>query len=220
VSVNSSDALEQRPQQAPADEEHEHEGERRLGQCERERTAQRHRAGGGQHRNDDDERHRGDVLEHRHRHAQPGMARMFFALLGELLADDGGRGLREHRADDEGRRRREPGPPGDEADRSGGERHLRRAQPENQVAQGVDLRQREVQADREQQEHDAELGDRLDRRRVDHRASGVRTEQHPHQQVAEAGRDAQALEQQHHGHGHAEQQQDLDEGLVEGHGRR
>jgi hypothetical protein len=210
-------AVEQRPQQPPADEEDEHEGQCRLGQRPGQCAADRGRPRHGEHGYHHHERHRRHVLEHRHRHAEPGMAAMLLRLLGELLADDGGRRLRKHRADDEGRCRRQAGGPRDAAHRRGRQRHLCRAQPEHQMAQGVDLRQREVQPDREEQEHDAEFGDSRDRRRIDHRAGGVRPEQETDQQVTQARRHVQPLEGQHDDHGAAQQQQDLEEGLFEDH---
>ena len=117
--------------------------------------------------------------------AQPCVPAVLLALFGELAGDDGRRGLGEDRADHEGRRQRQPAGPADQHHRQRRQRHLRRAQAKHQMAQRVDLGQREVQADDEEQKDDAELGQGLQRQRIDHRPCGVRPEDHADQQIAQ-----------------------------------
>ena len=67
------------------------------------------------------------------------MAAMLFTLLGQLLADHGGGGLREHGTDHEGSGGRQSRQPGRDPDHSRSQRHLRRTEPEHQMPQRVQL---------------------------------------------------------------------------------
>ena len=73
----------------------------------------------------------------------------------------------------------------------------------------MQLRQGKVEAYREQQEHHAELGERLEFRHGDRRPGGVRAEDHADQQISQAGRYVQALEYKDNGYRHSQQQDDL-----------
>lgn len=141
------------------------------------------------------------------------MAGLILALLAELLADEGGGGLGEDGANDKGGNAVQPQPPQQQGNHRRGQRDLGGAQAEDQVAQGIDLGQGKAQADGEQQKDDTEFGNKLDVIFFQHGAGGMGAEQHPHQQVAEAGRNAQVLEQQHHKDGEPEQQQQLYQGM-------
>jgi hypothetical protein len=64
----------------------------------------------------------------------------------------------------------------------------------------MQLRQRVVEPDREQQEDHAELGQHLELRDMHRRADGMGPEDQADQQVTEAGGDMQPLEGDHHPH--------------------
>lgn len=73
----------------------------------------------------------------------------------------------------------------------------------------MQLRQREIQPDREQQKDHAKLRHGLELRYIDNRSDRVRTENDPDQQVAQAGGNVQVLKNEHHGDRNAQQQQDV-----------
>ena len=77
--------------------------------------------------------------------------------------------------------------------------HLQRAQPE-QVRRMAQMPGRlELEADDEQQEHDAELGRGGDRADIDHRARRVRPEHDADDEQPQHGAEAGALEQDDRG---------------------
>ena len=80
-------------------------------------------------------------------------------LIGQQLEHDGRRRQGEARADDDGRRRTPAGERYDAGDRRGAEQELQAAEPEHQPAHGDEALEGELQADQEQQEHDAQLGE-------------------------------------------------------------
>ena len=194
-------------------------GQGRFGEHRDNRHPQRLRVGSeSQHRDDDDEGRGGDVLKHGHRQPQPAVPALVLPLLLQLPADDGARRLGEYRADDEGRRSGHPGQPGNHSDDGGRKENLRRAEPEHQVPQRVDLRQREVQPDSEQQKDDAVLGQQAQLLALDGRTGRVGTKEHANQQVAQHRRGPQAMEQGDDRHRRAQQEQQLNQRLLE-HGK-
>ena len=164
-----------------------------------------HARGCAQHRNQDQERHGRDILKHRNGEAEPTVRGCVLALLGQLPADDGGRGLREDGADDERHCGAQTSQPEQCGHGSRGQGHLRGTQAENLMAHRMQLRQRVVEADREQQEDHAEFGEYLELRDMHGRSSGMGAEDQADQQVTEAGGDMQPLEGDHHHHAHCQQ---------------
>jgi len=79
----------------------------------------------------------------------------------------------------------------------------------------VDLRQREVQADGEQQKDDAVLGQQAQLLALDHGTGCVGTKEHADQQIAEHRRGLQAMEERDDGHRRAEQEQQLNQRLLD-----
>lgn len=73
----------------------------------------------------------------------------------------------------------------------------------------VQLGQRVIQTDREQQEDHAKLRHGPELRHIDGRSDRMRPENYPNQQVTQAGGDVQALEGEHDGDRNTEQEQDL-----------
>ena len=137
------------------------------------------------------------------------MRRGILTLLRQLTADDGGRRLREDGADDEGEYRWLAGQPEQHGDQGGGQQDLRGAQAKDLVAHRVQLRQRIGQPDGKEQEDHAKLGQHLEFRHMHRRPDGVRPEDQADQQIAEAGRDMQPLEDDHGRHGNGQQEDDL-----------
>jgi hypothetical protein len=104
-------------------------------------------------------------------------------------------GLRQHMDQHEARRHH----------RQHGEDHLRAAQPEHDAAHAAQARQRKLQADREHQEHHAELGEVAGLLAVGHQAERVRSDQDADHQVAQHRRQVEQAEQHHAGHGGRQQ---------------
>jgi len=97
------------------------------------------------------------------------------------------------------------------ARRAGGEQHLQAADAEHLGLHRDHARQRELEAQREDQEHDADLGHDLYRGRVRGEPERVRAEEHADDEVAEDGRQVEAAHEAQHQHRAGEQDQDLGE---------
>jgi hypothetical protein len=119
--------------------------------------------------------------------------------------------LREDRADNKGDRRIQASQPQKRRHGSRGQCNLRGTQAEDLMTHRMQLRQRVVQADREQEKDHAELGQDLELRDMHRRACGVGPQDQSDQQVSQAGRDVQALKADHHHHGDGQQQDDLNQ---------
>ncbi|HMS81734.1 MAG TPA: SIS domain-containing protein, partial [Burkholderiaceae bacterium] len=85
--------------------------------------------------------------------------------------------------------------------------HLRGAEAEHEPAHRRQLREVELQPQREHQEHDAELGERVDRLGVRREVAGVGTEHHADQQVGHQRRHAERTQREHRDDARGEQQQ-------------
>jgi len=72
--------------------------------------------------------------------------------------------------------------------------HLQQAEAEYELAHRAQLRERKLEADREHQEHDTELGQILRALRVRHDAERVRPDENPHRQISEHRRQIQIPE--------------------------
>jgi hypothetical protein len=79
----------------------------------------------------------------------------------------------------------------------------------------MNLRQREVQPDGEQQEHDAELGDDMDRGLILDQAQGMWAHQRACKQVSKTRRNVGALKGAHDQHRRGQQQKNFNEGRHE-----
>ena len=75
----------------------------------------------------------------------------------------------------------------------------------------MQLRQRVVESDREQQEDHPEFGEHLEFRDMHGRACGVGAKNQTYQQVTQAGGDVQPLETDHYRHTYSQQQDDLNQ---------
>ncbi len=104
--------------------------------------------------------HDGEILQQQDREAGASGCRLEALLARQELDDDGGRGQREAQADDRrcGCVLAERGQ--DQADARRRDRHLQHAEAEDETAHGDETLGRELEADQEQEEDDAELGER------------------------------------------------------------
>ena len=118
--------------------------------------------GAAQCADQEQERHHGEVLGEQDGEAGAAGGRHHAALARQHFHDEGGRGERQAGADDQRRRRRLAEPQGAEADHHRREQALQAAQPEHQAAHGEQAPHRQFEADEEQQEDDAQVGDEGD----------------------------------------------------------
>ena len=145
-----------------------------------------------------DERNGGEILEQQHGEAEPAVARLEIAGLLHHLQGEGRRGQRQREA---GEQRRLPGKSNQQADAGehrSGQQDLRAAEPEYGVAHGPKPLRAQLQADQEQQQDDAELGEVQDLLRLvvgERPADRVGAEQHADDEVAEHGADAEPARQ-------------------------
>jgi hypothetical protein len=90
-----------------------------------------------------------------------------------------------------------------------GAAHLRAAGPQHFPAHCHQARQGEFQAQREYQEYHAEVRQQLGGLAAVRQVECVRTQHHPHREIAENGRQFQSAHTRHHANGSGEQNQDL-----------
>ena len=144
------------------------------------------------HAREREEGHDREVLEQQHAEGEPPVRAVELVLLGELAQHDRGRGHRHGAAEQDRDRQREADRPADRRDDRGRAADLQAAEREHLAAHRDQARQRELEAEREQQEHDAELGERLGRFRGRHPAERMGTDDHADDQEGEDQREAQA----------------------------
>ena len=125
--------------------------------------------------------------------------RVDLALVAQDLHVERGGGQREREADDEsglpgeyGREEQRP------RDREPAEQHLRAAQPENVVAKIPQPLGAQFQADHEQQQHHAELGEAECRFGIGDEAEQMRPDDHARHEIAEHRAELQPVKQRHH----------------------
>ncbi len=82
---------------------------------------------------------------------------------------------------------------------------LRQAQPEDLLAQAPQSRRHHLQADDEQQHHDAEFGDMQDGLSVGEKAQTERTDRDAGRQIAQHGAKSEFLEQRYGDYGSCQQ---------------
>ena len=145
------------------------------------------------------------------------------APLVEQLHDERGRGQGQADPGDRGGAPWEPGEERRARDRGGGDDDLERAEPEDVAAQLDEPARIELEADEEQEQHHAELGDVEDGLGVAREREPVRTRRSPRDEVAEDGAQAEARRERHDHHGRREvderRAQERHEGHLRG-GRR
>ena len=200
---------EQGSQQPAAHEQHQQQRDDGAAHhAEQPRRAQ-DVLGGGERGGQREERREREILEQQDADRQPGMGSVDFELLAELAHDDRGRGHRERATDHDRNRGIDAEGPGRPADDRGREHHLQPAHAEHLGLHRDHPRQRELEAEREDQEHDADLGEQVHGPGVGSEPERMRPEQHPDHEVTEDRRQCEAAHQAQHDDGAREQDQDL-----------
>ena len=150
--------LEEGAQDEPPDADQN--GERDGGLQHRPEEGGRRHLGlaGIQHREREQDRRDREILEDQRREGRPPGRRFEALLLGHDGDHDRGRGKREGEPDDRRAGDRSDETVGEGAQRGAAEQHLQRTESENQASQGPQALPGELDADGEQQEHDAEFG--------------------------------------------------------------
>ena len=172
-----------------AEEQDQRQGDARLQQRATHR-GDAAASGARERGNEDQERDDGQVLEQQDAHRVAPVRGAQLRALCQHLRHDGGRAHRQRAANDDA------GPPAiaqqlNAQPSSGGrDGNLREAQPEYGAAHRAQLGQAELEADREHQEHDAELGELPGRLVVGHDGERMRPERDADDQVAEDRRQA------------------------------
>ena len=182
-----------------------------------------------QHRHHEQQRRDRQILEQQDRETDAAGGEIEAFALGQHRNDDRGRGQRERRADDQRRGWRLAQPESDGAEQQRREQRPAPAQPEHQAPHARQALERQFEPHHEQQEHDAERGDAVDRldigqrqrvepgRAGDETPEAERAEGDARQQKAQHRTDAQAEEQRRDDpRRHKEQQRLLVDGKIDG----
>ena len=112
---------------------------------------------------DDQQENRGHVLKDENCGGGQPDRTILLMSLSDDPGDDGGRGKRQRRTDEQGRYRLQPRNQRQPAETDSAEQNLYRAKPKDVARLLADMREREMQPDIEQQENDAKLGEDRDR---------------------------------------------------------
>ena len=160
------------------------------------------------------QRREGEVLEQQDAQRQPRVRAREFHLVAELPQHDRGGRHRERAADDDGGAGVDAEGESHAAESQAAQQHLQATDAEHLGFHRDHAAQREFQAEREHQEHDADLGEHLHGSDARHEAERMRAEHHADQQVAEDRRQLEAAHQAQHEQRAREQDQDLAEKVV------
>ena len=166
----------------------------------------------GERRQDDEQRHDRDVLEQQDPHDLASVDRAEFEPLGKHLPEDRGG------THGDGAAEGDPGLPPEPREQRDGhhephrQQHLQSAETKHEMTHRDELRETELQADREHQEDDAELGEMARALVVGQPGGGVGSDGDADEQVADERRQLQQAAQDDHRDSGGEQ----DQGCVEG----
>ena len=136
-------------------------------------------------RNDDEESHDREILEQQYAHDVAAVRRRELHLFREHLRHDGGRAHRERAAEREAYLPAETDEMDHDHREERGDRDLREAESEHRAAHRLQLRQAELEPDREHQEDDAELGEIADICAVRHPRERMRAGSDADNEIAE-----------------------------------
>ena len=156
-----------------------------------------------------EEGHDRQVLEEQRPEGEPPVRAVELVLFRELAEHDRGRGHRDRAAEQDRDGERQAEGPGDRGDRGRGRGDLDAAEPEHFAARGEHPRQREFETEREEQEDDAEFGERAGRFRRRDPAERVGPDDHADQQECQDQRQPQAAQADDDRERRREQQQDV-----------
>ena len=150
-----------------------------------------------------------EILEQQDREGCAAVTCRELVALGQHLQDQRGRRQRQREPDHE---RCGPGLPEqarDAGERGRGHRHLGEPGAEHGVAQHPEPRRLQLEADRKQQHHDAELGEMQDAFDVGDDTQTPGTDDRARRQVTEHGTELEAAKERHRNHGRGEKYRDL-----------
>ena len=222
---------EERTQQHAADDHDRGQGDQRLSERHADTQPDRALHVAAQHADQQQQRDHGEILGEQDGEAGAAGRAGEAPLSRQQLHHDGGRGQGEAGADHQGGGGRLAGPQRQPADRGRGQHHLQAAQAEHQAAHGEQAPQRQFEADEEQQEDDAEIGDEGDlflaghgepihhRRMLGQPAEAVGTEQRTDHEIAQHRAHLEARQQRRHHRRRRQNDQRVLEGMYIADGR-
>ena len=164
---------------------------------DREQDLPRGAVAPGQQGHRQDHRHHAQVLEHQDPDRQAAVRRVQLAARRQRAQDHGGAGDGDHASQEHRRPRRQPERPGQDDRARKRHRDLDAAAQEHGLPQPAQAIDRQLQADAEQQQHHADLGQQLDLVGVVHQAQRRGAGQHAGQDEPRDRRDADAAQQRH-----------------------
>ena len=188
------DLVEQRPQQPAPRGQHDDERDGGLGEGERDLGRRVVVLRRREHAGEREEGHDGQVLEEEGPEGEPPVRAVELVLFGELAEHDRGRGHGDRTAEQDRDGDRQAEGPADRGDRGRGRGDLDAAEPEHLAARCEHARQREFESQREEQEDDAEFGERAGRLRDGDPAEREGPDDHADQQEGEDHRQSQAAQ--------------------------
>ncbi len=213
------DQHEQRPCEPAPGSEHEsergprdHDGQRDLPRVRRLPVARQR----GLERQQQRER---EVLEQADGHGEPAVGAVVLRLIGQLRDDDRGRGHRHGAADDHRDRWRDPEQHDrDAGDDRGRQRDLGTADAEHFAAHRDEPGQRELESEREDQEHHAEIGEQARGLVVGRQTERVGTQHEADREIAQDGGQRELAHGGDHDDRCREQDQHLEQRVAGMHG--
>ena len=157
-------------------------------------------AGLAEQRDRRQQRDRREVLEQQDRERQPPVFAAELLALGQQLQADRGRRQRQPGTDHQRGLPAHPAAQRQRRQHPAAQQHLQPAYAEDRPAHHRQPRQREFQADHEQQHHHADLAGRQHRFRIGDHPQRMRPQQHPGDQVTEHRAHPETLEHRHRDH--------------------
>ncbi|MNM93419.1 hypothetical protein D3C81_1057930 [compost metagenome] len=188
--------LVKQPRQQPA-AGHQQGREQQCGlaQSDRQRPVPGLFGAAGDHRDHGQQQYCNQVLEQQHADGVLPVRGEHFAEAAQFLGDDGGGGQRQSASQQQGGRQRQAGEVEQAGQRQGAGDDLQAAEPEHYPAQGEHARQGKLQAETEQQEHHAELGEQRHVLVLFEPAQAAGAERQANAHVAQQGRQLEAAKQ-------------------------
>ncbi len=218
AAARAHDEVEEPRHQEPGGDHHQHHRQERAAEAERQRAGRRrHRA--AEDRGEHDHRHDQEVLVEEDRERHLAVRGLRLAPLVEQLQDDRGAREGDHHAEEDRLRGHEAVDRGAAGDQRQGERRLERAAEQERPPHLAQPGERQLEADDEEEEDDADLGEELDRLGVVDQAERGGADQHPGHEQPDQRRQAQPVADQHHQHRGAEDRDRLLEEVPQFHGR-
>jgi hypothetical protein len=206
------DGAEQRAQHQPPDRDHGGDRDGGLEHGPGNRKRQRG-LGRRERRRQHQERHHGEVLEQQDGDGDAPDAARHLAALGQELEYDRRRRQRQRGADHDRGLDGKPGECRDHAEHDARDHHLQGAEPEHIPANQPEPVDRQLQPDREQQEHHAELGEAMGGLRFLDQREAVRSDGDTGDQIAQHHAGAQPTKYRRRHHRGGEKDQHVDEEL-------